>query len=79
MAGSADLVQLVSTERLWGPALDLAVARDHPVYDTLFVALAAERGSKVITYDQKILRKFPEWAISAPEFLAGRAPAAPRR
>jgi len=83
---SEHLVQLVPTDELREPALDLAITRDHPAYDTLFVALAAVRGWKVITYDQKMLQKFPEWAISVPEFLSGVAtprpqwpPARPRR
>jgi predicted nucleic acid-binding protein len=63
------LTKLVPTSVLWEDALDLAVARAHPAYDTLFVALAARLGVKVVTYDGPLMRKFPEWTISVPDFL----------
>jgi predicted nucleic acid-binding protein len=44
-------------------ALLLAVDRDHPVCDTLFVALAAKNGVKLVTFDGGLLAKFPEHAI----------------
>lgn len=53
------------------PALLLALDRDHSPYDTLFVALAerldgasgvAETGPvRVLTLDQALQRRFPDW------------------
>lgn len=65
------LTNLVPTYVLWEDALDLAVDRAHPAYDTLFVALAARLGVKVVTYDGPLMKKFPEWTISVPDFLGG--------
>lgn len=64
------LTNLVPASALWEDALDLAVDRAHPAYDTLFVALAARLGVKVVTYDGPLMKKFPEWTISVPDFLA---------
>jgi predicted nucleic acid-binding protein len=64
------LTYSVAVDDLWDDALDLAAARVHPAYDTLFVALAANTGQKVVTFDGGVLLKFPEWAISVPDFLA---------
>lgn len=64
----------VPTVELRDVAWRLAVERDHSPYDTLFVALAALYQLPLVTYDTKILQKFPEWAVSASDFLAGGAP-----
>ncbi len=66
------VTDFVSSSSLWESALELAVARQHPAYDTLFVALAARRGSKVVTYDQEVISRFPEWALSVSDYLAAR-------
>ena len=65
------VTHLVPTSSIWEDALDLAVDREHPAYDTLFVALAARLGMKVVTYDNPMLKKFPEWTVSVAEFLGG--------
>lgn len=54
---------------LWEEALALSIARRHPAYDTLFIALAAIQSSKVVTYDAQLRKKFPEYTISAREFI----------
>lgn len=64
------LMYPVSVDDLWEEALDLSVARNHPAYDTLFVALAIHTHQKVVTFDGPMLRKFPEWTISASDFVA---------
>ena len=64
----------VPVQDLWGDALRLSMARNHSPYDTLFVALAARLGVKVVTYDGPLMKKFPEWTISVPDFLAGDRP-----
>lgn len=65
------LTYSVAVDDLWDDALDLAAARVHPAYDTLFVALAANTEQKVVTFDGGVLLKFPEWSISVPDFIAG--------
>ena len=61
--------QVVPAPALWDQALELAVERKHPAYDTLFVALAAAKGSQVVTYDSDVIKKFPEYGLAVPEFL----------
>ena len=68
--GEALPTLVVPTHALWERALALSVARNHPAYDTLFVALAIDIGSKVISNDWRLLRRFPEHAISVSQFLA---------
>ena len=61
----------VATQELWTLAFDLAVQADHPAYDTLFVALAARRATRVATYDQRLLAAFPELTVKVSDLLAG--------
>ena len=61
--------QVVPASALWDQALELAVERKHPAYDTLFVALAAIQESQVVTYDSDMIKKFPEYGISVFDFL----------
>src|SRR5579864_630175 len=42
------VTRVVPTPALWHEALRLSSERDHPVYDTLFVALAIAESTKVI-------------------------------
>jgi len=44
-------------------ALELAFASGHSPYDTLFVAAAKLRRTKVLTYDEKLLALFPDDTI----------------
>lgn len=60
---------IISSERLWAEALKLTIEADHPVYDTLFLAAAAALDDFVVTYDKKVLAKFPTRTISAAEAL----------
>jgi predicted nucleic acid-binding protein len=62
--------RVVSVRALWERALALSLARNHPAYDTLFVALAIEIGSKVVSNDRPLLRRFPEHVLSVAQFLA---------
>lgn len=52
----------IPVQGLWRGALARAVAREHPVYDTLFVELAVRRGLPLLTFDQGLLGRFPEVA-----------------
>jgi predicted nucleic acid-binding protein len=58
------VAEFVSAATLWEAALTLSVERDHSPYDTLFVALAAQRGTRVLTADAALLRRFPEWTVA---------------
>ena len=62
-----------STRGLASRALELALERRHPVYGALFVALAEQRDTRVVTYDRRLLAAFPERAVSVPAFLAESA------
>ena len=55
-------VEMVPVRSLWDGALARAVARNHPVYDTLFVELAAREAAPLVTFDQKLLELHPEVA-----------------
>jgi predicted nucleic acid-binding protein len=68
--GEALPTRVVPTRALWDRALALSVARNHPAYDTLFVALAIETGSKVVSNDRALARRFPEHVVSVAQFLA---------
>ena len=61
------------SDGLWERALDLAVRAEHPAYDTLFVALAEQRNSRVLTYDKKLLETFPSIALRPDRFLTESA------
>lgn len=61
--------ELVPAGELLEAALSLALDRDHSPYDTLFVALALRRETRLLTYDGGLLGKFPETAISVSQFL----------
>ena len=62
------VTEFVPLGGLWEQALALAVERDHSPYDTLFVALAMQRQSKVLTSDQPLLGRFPDWTVPLAEF-----------
>lgn len=64
------ITEQVACELLWETALRLGLERDHSPYDTLFVALAVHRKTKVLTYDRRLLTTFPEHAIAPDAFLA---------
>ena len=64
------VTETVPASQMTDQALELAVASDVAVYDALFVVLALQRDSKLISYDRKLLERFPDVAISPPDFLA---------
>jgi len=51
--------ELIPVAAIWPMALELAFVTDHSPYDTLFVAAAKLRRTKVLTYDEKLLSLFP--------------------
>jgi predicted nucleic acid-binding protein len=56
---SADL-ELTSTRSLMEPATRIAIELDHPAYDCIYLALAAERDCPFVTADERLLRKLDE-------------------
>ncbi len=48
-------VEIVAGRALVERALDLAVMLNHPVYDCLYLALALDRGARVVTTDRRFL------------------------
>jgi predicted nucleic acid-binding protein len=48
-------VEIVASPELVEPALDLAVALNHPIYDCLYLALALDRGARVVSTDRRFL------------------------
>ena len=55
-------IESVATATLCQGALLRAVTTKVPVYDTLFVELAARAGCPLVTFDKAVLRAFPEIA-----------------
>lgn len=56
---SALPLESVDVGELWRGAVARAIAAAHPVYDTLFVELAARLGTTMVSYDARLRRKFP--------------------
>ena len=55
-------IESVATGTLCQGALLRAVSSGVPVYDTLFVELAARVGGPLLTFDKAVLRAFPDIA-----------------
>ncbi len=53
------VTKVVPGRSVWEQALLLSTESSHPVYDTLFVALAAREGTCVVTCDGRMLDRFP--------------------
>lgn len=51
------LLRIVPCLELRQPALSIAVALDHPVYDCFYIALAAERGMNLVTADMRLINR----------------------
>ena len=49
---------LVPLRLLQDQALDLALRRDHPVYDCFYVALAMREGAPLLTADRRLAQRF---------------------
>lgn len=54
--------------------LNLVASSNCSAYDCEFVALARQLAVKLVTQDKKLLREFPETAISLDDFLLGTTP-----
>ncbi len=62
------ITQTIPGEQLWERALELAVAADHPAYDTMFVAASEFAGTKLVTFDEKLKTAFPALVLTPTEF-----------
>jgi predicted nucleic acid-binding protein len=51
---------VVPTNHIREVAMELAVGKEHPFYDTLFIAAGLRTQVAVVTYDLKLAAKFPE-------------------
>lgn len=58
----------VPVDALRSAALTLAVDHGHPAYDTVFVALALRESAPLVTYDKRLLARFPRLACTPPDF-----------
>jgi predicted nucleic acid-binding protein len=56
---------VVPSQQLWRSALGLALRREHSVYDAVYVALAEMLETQVVTFDQRLLRAFPDRSVDA--------------
>jgi predicted nucleic acid-binding protein len=54
----APITRLAPMAPLRARALDLALRRDHPVYDCLYVALAQREGVPLLTADRRLAERF---------------------
>jgi predicted nucleic acid-binding protein len=60
----------VPVSDLWHDALRLAFRHSCSPYDMLFVALAEAEGTRLVTFDAKLLQTFPSVAIAPLDYLA---------
>jgi len=49
--------------------MELVASSDCSAYDCEFVALAGDLGTPLVTVDRKILKEFPQIAISLDEYI----------
>ena len=62
--------QVISSKRIWVRALQLSIQKDHPAYDALFVAAAELLNDRVVSYDEKMQKQFPDKVLSPSRFLS---------
>jgi len=60
----AMVTHTIPTQTLWSGALWLAVTSGLPAYDALFVAVAERENAMLATFDQGIIKAFPQIAKS---------------
>ena len=60
LGGLGTAISIVDDGPLMPSALRWAIDGDHPVYDCVYLALAAREGIPMLTADMKLARKFAE-------------------
>lgn len=68
---SSLITQAHTNSELWELASVLAYEHKHPAYDMHYVALARNLRTRVVTYDKRLVTKFPDDTIRPPEYLKG--------
>lgn len=63
--------EIIPSETIWRRALEISISANHPVYDTLFIAAAEQKESRVVTFDRRLQSRFPDHTIS-PASLTNR-------
>lgn len=63
------ITSVTSSEHLWVSALEVAALTKHPAYDALFIVLAEKLNCPLITWDKKLLQKFPGIALKPDCYL----------
>ena len=63
-------IELTPTRLLLEPATRIAIELDHPAYDCIYLALAAERDCPFVTADERLLRKLDEGRRRIPRVRA---------
>ena len=61
---------LIDELEVLSKAIKLAFEHGITIYDALYVSLAYEMDSKIVTYDKVLLDKFPKKAVKASQLLS---------
>ncbi|UYM15285.1 type II toxin-antitoxin system VapC family toxin [Endozoicomonas euniceicola] len=61
--------QVHPSEHYWREALILACENKHPAYDTLFIAVAKAQVIPLVTYDKKLLQKYPDITVRSDVYI----------
>jgi predicted nucleic acid-binding protein len=77
-------MEIVSTRSLLESATSIAIDLDHPAYDCVYIALAAARGCRFVTADDRLLRKLRQgrrnrWRDTVVSLAEAGAPSPSRR
>lgn len=55
-------VEILPTRHLWDKATRLAIELDQPAYDCIYLALALENGWRLVSADERFMRKLGQMA-----------------
>lgn len=60
----------IGIEPLWRDAIALALEANHSPYDALFVAAARMKRTRVLTFDERMIKLFPKYCIHVIDHLS---------
>ncbi len=63
-------IDCVPHRHLMGAAMRISVALQHPAYDCFYLALAESRGLRMVTADERLLRKIGQTRTALPDCLS---------